>query len=94
MRCNGVMSPVPTPPRAAGPHLSSRASWTDCSRLLGRDGEGSEVSLPSCSCPPAASFPLTHPLSSSFPSSVHSSSHYGETKSERPGGRQRDRQAT
>lgn len=51
MRCDGVMSPVPTPLRAPGPHLSSRASWTDCSRLWAGTREGPEVSLPSCSCP-------------------------------------------
>ena len=45
----------------------------------------SEASLFCCPSPfPGASLSLTHPLSSSFPSSVHSSSHCGETESERP----------
>lgn len=93
----GVTEPrpsSPTPPLGPATHLSSRASWTDCSRLLGREGLGSEVSLSGGPTPsPTASLSFTHPLSSSFPSSVHSSSHCGETESERWGEKQRDRKA-
>lgn len=85
----------PTPPWArpltfppGPPGLTAAGSWAG--RRWGQRSAFSAVPSPSH----AASLSLTYLLSSSFPRSVHSSSHCEETATERRGERQRDRKAT
>lgn len=60
MTSDRAQAPLSHASLGPAPHLSSRASWTDCSRLLGREEMGSEVSLFCCPQPLPRSLPLPH----------------------------------